>query len=77
VIQSVLHLHMCDDPASVESTTAAESAPAESAADLALVEFADTADPTPAKSTAAESAVEPLHSVADSAVTGAALIETS
>jgi hypothetical protein len=66
VIQLILHLHECADPAPTKS------APAESAA---------AADPAPVDSVAAEFTAESLHSVAnyaaDTAAMGATLIETS
>jgi hypothetical protein len=64
MIQPIVHFHECADPTPIAST--AKSAPTKS-----------TADPAPAKSMTAESVVEPLHSVADSASGGAAPTETS
>jgi hypothetical protein len=65
VIQPVLHIHVCANPARAESTVVAESA----------------ADPAPAVSAVAEPAAEPPHSVvdyaADYATAGAALTKTS
>jgi hypothetical protein len=61
VIQPILPLHKCADPAPTEYAVA------ESTTDPALVESAVAADPAPA-----ESSAEPLYSAA-----GATLIETS
>jgi hypothetical protein len=66
VIQPILPLHKCADPAPTEYAVA-ESPLAESTTDPALVESAVAADPAPA-----ESSAEPLYSAA-----GATLTETS
>jgi hypothetical protein len=75
VIQPILHLHVCADPAPTESAATTKFAPTECSADLAPAEFAAAAESAPAESAAAESAAEPLHSIAeytvDSAATGA------
>jgi hypothetical protein len=79
VIQLVLQIHVCADPAPTEYVATIESAPIESAAGPASVE--SVADPAPAEFAAAKSAAEPLHSfadyAADSAAASAALTETS
>jgi hypothetical protein len=74
VIQSMLHLHECANPAPAESATEPLHSVGDSTAveESAIEPLHSATDPA-----AAESAIEPLQSVADSDATADAPTETS
>jgi hypothetical protein len=77
VIKLVLYLHVCADPAPAESMAAVKSAPDPAPTEsMAAVESAVDPAPTESMAVVDPAAAEPLHSIADFAVAGAAPTET-